>query len=114
MPWFVLPIAAGWPVPDSVVNNPWWIAGTLISVRCGIGHDRCAVTPPFWAEVYGVKHLGAIKAVATALMIFASALSPALYGVLFDAGVSVTGIGFGNAIAVLAASAAAWLALRRP
>jgi hypothetical protein len=72
-----------------------------------------AVSPPFWAEVYGVKHLGAIKAVATALMIFASALSPALYGVLFDAGVSVGNVGLANAAVVLAACAAAWAALRR-
>jgi MFS family permease len=113
MPVFALPIAAGGLCLAFGGGNPLWTAGVLISFGAASGMTG-AVTPPFWAEVYGVKHLGAIKAVATALMIFASALSPALYGVLFDAGVSVTGIGFGNAIAVLTASAAAWLALRRP
>jgi 23S rRNA-/tRNA-specific pseudouridylate synthase len=39
------------------------------------------------------QHLGAIKAVATAVMIFASAMSPAIYGVLFDAGVTVPAVG---------------------
>lgn len=40
-----------------------------------------------WAELYGTGHLGAIRSVATAAMVFASALSPGLIGVLLDAGV---------------------------
>jgi MFS family permease len=113
MPVFTLPIAAGGFCLAFGSDNLLWTAGVLTCFGAASGMTG-AVTPPFWAEAYGVKHLGAIKAVATALMIFASALSPALYGVLFDAGVSVSSVGLGNMVVVLAACAAAWLALRRP
>ena len=42
-----------------------------------------------WAEVYGVEHLGAIRAAATAVVVGASALSPAMMGWMFDAGLGV-------------------------
>lgn len=42
-----------------------------------------------WAEVYGVRHLGAIKALTTALMVFSTAASPVILGALIDAGVAV-------------------------
>lgn len=46
-------------------------------------------------------------------MIFASAMSPALYGAMFDAGITIPAIGLLNVVFVLAASACAWLALRK-
>ena len=110
MPWFVLPIALGGFCLMGG-TQAWWIAGTLMSFGAVSGMTG-AITPPFWAEVYGVKHLGSIKAVATAVMIFASALSPALYGWLFDAGVTVPTVGAFNIAFVLLASACAWAALR--
>jgi predicted MFS family arabinose efflux permease len=45
-----------------------------------------------WAELYGVKHLGSIKALTTALMVFATAFGTALFGFLIDIGFSVEGI----------------------
>ena len=42
-----------------------------------------------WAEIYGVAHLGAIKAMGTALMVVSSALSPPIMGWAIDAGVSM-------------------------
>ena len=112
MPLYTLPIALGGMCLAFGTASPLWTAGVLVSFGAASGMTG-AVSPPFWAEVYGVRHLGAIKAVATALMIFASALSPALYGVLFDAGVSVGSVGLANVGVVLAACAVAWLALRR-
>ncbi|UWR22460.1 MFS transporter [Sulfitobacter sp. S190] len=41
----------------------------------------------FWAVYYGTRHLGAIKAVAAALMVFGSAIGPGITGVLIDFGV---------------------------
>jgi MFS family permease len=40
-----------------------------------------------WAEVYGVRHLGAIRALTTACMVFSTAASPFVLGWLIDAGV---------------------------
>ena len=45
-----------------------------------------------WAELYGVKHLGSIKALTTALMVFATAFGTALFGFLIDVGFSVNDI----------------------
>ena len=42
-----------------------------------------------WAEIYGVKHIGSIKALTTALMVFATAFGTALFGVLIDRGFSI-------------------------
>ena len=44
------------------------------------------------AELYGVKYLGSIKALTTALMVFATAFGTALFGFLIDIGFTVEGI----------------------
>jgi len=45
-----------------------------------------------WAELYGVKYLGSIKALTTALMVFATAFGTALFGILIDFGFTVDDI----------------------
>jgi len=45
-----------------------------------------------WAELYGVKYLGSIKALTTALMVFATAFGTALFGILIDIGFTVEDI----------------------
>ncbi|MDC0354044.1 MFS transporter [Candidatus Pelagibacter sp.] len=47
-----------------------------------------------WAELYGVKYLGSIKALTTALMVFATAFGTALFGLLIDIGFTVGDIAF--------------------
>ena len=42
-----------------------------------------------WAEIYGVKHIGSIKALTTALMVFSTAFGTAFFGVLIDRGYSI-------------------------
>jgi len=42
-----------------------------------------------WAEIYGVKHIGSIKALTTALMVFATAFGTALFGILIDNGFTI-------------------------
>ena len=42
-----------------------------------------------WAELYGVKYLGSIKALTTSLMVFATAFGTALFGFLIDKGYTV-------------------------
>ena len=41
-----------------------------------------------WPEIYGVKHLGSIRSVLMALMVFVSAMGPGIAGFLIDLGVS--------------------------
>jgi len=57
----------------------------LIGVSVGFGSTA---TSALWAEAYGTKHIGAIRALATSISVLASAISPALFGWLFDRGVA--------------------------
>lgn len=70
------------------------------------------VASPFYAERYGTLHLGSIKSVTTALMVFSSALSPVAMGWGIDAGVSMETMALWGLAYVLGASLLAWLALR--
>ena len=53
-----------------------------------------------WAEIYGVKYIGSIKALTTALMVFATAFGTALFGLFIDAGFSIEKIALIAAIAI--------------
>ena len=45
-----------------------------------------------WAEIYGVRYIGSIKALTTAMMVFATAFGTALFGTLIDFGLSIEDI----------------------
>jgi len=45
-----------------------------------------------WAEIYGVNHLGSIKALTGSLMVFSTALATTIFGVLIDLGHSIENI----------------------
>lgn len=59
---------------------------TLVGLTLG---GTSSIQGALWAEIYGTAHLGAIRALVMAGVVFASALSPALIGVLLDAGVTL-------------------------
>jgi predicted MFS family arabinose efflux permease len=42
-----------------------------------------------WAEIYGVKYLGSIKALTTAMMVFSTAFGTAIFGLIIDFGYSI-------------------------
>jgi MFS family permease len=65
-----------------------------------------------WAEMYGVRNIGAIKSVVTATMVFASALGPPFMGVLIDAGVGMDVICLIFAAYVVFGTVLIWRALR--
>lgn len=86
MPLVQLPVAAGFAVLA--------VAGTLgagaiglilVGITTGM---NATVSSAFWAEFYGTRHLGAVKAMAAAIMVLGSALGPGITGVLIDWGVS--------------------------
>ena len=56
----------------------------------GITNGLCNVLgSSTWAEIYGVRYIGSIKALTTALMVFATAFGTALFGLLIDRGFSI-------------------------
>ena len=58
----------------------------LIGISNGLANVLGSST---WAEIYGVKHIGSIKALTTALMVFSTAFGTALFGILIDFGFSI-------------------------
>ena len=58
----------------------------LIGISNGLANVLGSST---WAEIYGVKYIGSIKALTTALMVFSTAFGTALFGALIDKGFSI-------------------------
>ena len=58
----------------------------LLGVTNGLANVLGSST---WAEIYGVKYIGSIKALTTALMVFSTAFGTALFGILIDIGFSI-------------------------
>ena len=42
-----------------------------------------------WAEIYGVKYIGSIKALTTSMMVFSTAFGTAIFGMIIDFGYSI-------------------------
>ena len=66
-----------------------------------------------WPEVYGIRHLGSIRSLIVAVMVFSTAVGPGLTGTLIDLGVSYPGQIFVMGIYCLAASAVLLVASRK-
>jgi len=58
----------------------------LIGISNGLANVLGSST---WAEIYGVKYIGSIKALTTAMMVFSTAFGTAFFGVLIDRGFSI-------------------------
>ena len=70
----------------------------LIGVSNGLANVLGSST---WAEIYGVKFIGSIKALTTAFMVFSTAFGTAVFGQFIDNGFSVENIAFIAAIYIV-------------
>ena len=70
----------------------------LIGVSNGLANILGSST---WAEIYGVKYIGSIKALTTAFMVFSTAFGTAVFGLLIDNGFTIEDIAFTGAIYIL-------------
>jgi len=61
-------------------------APTLLGISTGIGSTLFGV---LWPEIYGVANLGAVRSIAEAVGVFATAAGPGLTGTLIDLGISL-------------------------
>ena len=61
----------------------------LVGVSNGLANVLGSST---WAEIYGVKFIGSIKALTTAFMVFSTAFGTAVFGILIDYGFSIENI----------------------
>lgn len=87
LPFFLFPLAAALLVLG-LFDSPWSIP--LVFVLLGLnGGGFSTLFGALWPEIYGVKHLGEIRSLIVALMVFASALGPGVIGWLIDYGVAL-------------------------
>lgn len=87
MPFYLLPLAAGL-ILLGPAENPFWMWAYLFLGGLNSGLYFAGLTA-LWAELYGVRHLGAIKSTAGAISVFASALGPVTVGLMLDHGYSI-------------------------
>lgn len=83
-PLTVLPMATGLALLGLL--DAWWVAYAfmaLLGVTFGLNG---ATETALWAELYGTRHLGAIKSMLTSVIVVSTALSPPLVGFLVEAG----------------------------
>ena len=70
----------------------------LVGISNGLANVLGSST---WAEIYGVKFIGSIKALTTAFMVFSTAFGTALFGSMIDNGFSIENIAFVSGIYIV-------------
>jgi MFS family permease len=87
---FLLPMAAGLLVLAGF-DQPW--AAPVYMLLMGISMGATGtLLGALWPELYGIAHLGAIRAVVQSAMVLSTALSPGAVGLLIDAGMGMSAI----------------------
>jgi len=83
-----------------IFNHPFssFVFLGLIGVSNGLANVLGSST---WAEIYGVKNIGSIKAMTTAFMVFSTAFGTAIFGFFIDSGFSIENIALAAAIYVV-------------
>ncbi|WP_119462149.1 MFS transporter [Rhodospirillaceae bacterium SYSU D60014] len=87
LPSFLVPLGVAILIL-TYVTSPYVLPVFMALVGLTLG-SSATIQGALWAELYGTRHLGAIRAFATAGMVFSTALSPGLIGILMDAGVAL-------------------------
>ena len=110
VPLHPLPLGFGLVVV-AAFDAPLWASVYLLAMGVTMGLAYTSVAA-MWAEMYGVRNIGAIKSLVTAALVFASALGPPFMGVLIDAGVGMDVICLIFAAYAVAGTVLIWAALR--
>ena len=86
MPLYLLPFILGFLIMYQTNS----LAGAaLCMIFLGLSQGAVSTLPnAFWAEFFGTKHLGAIRSLATAIMVLGSAIGPGISGFAIDHGLS--------------------------
>ncbi|MFO7859138.1 MAG: MFS transporter [Ectothiorhodospiraceae bacterium] len=84
MPWIQLPMIVAFTL--FAHGESLMIALIGLSFLALTSGANAVIPNAFWAEFYGTRNLGSIKAMATAVMVLGTALGPGLSGLLIDLG----------------------------
>lgn len=111
LPFVLLPLGLACLVLG-LVDAQWSAFGfmALLGISNGLSTTLFGA---IWPEVYGLRHLGSIRALIVSAGVFASAIGPGLTGFLIDGGVSYPGQIVAMAVYCLAISFVLLLASRR-
>jgi len=110
IPLVALPMGLGLVIL-ALADSLAWGGVFLVLTGITVGFQSTTVAP-FWSEMYGSQHLGAIKSLGAAAMVFCTALSPIVIGWQIDLGVSMETLALAAAVYVFLTSALAWYACR--
>lgn len=84
LPFLPIPLIAGLLVLTTL-HQLW--AAPLFMLLFGLGIGASSpVIGALWAEMYGTQHIGAIRSMVTSMMIFSTAASPWIFGLLIEKG----------------------------
>jgi MFS family permease len=89
LPSFLVPLATGCIILG-LADAEWsiFVFMAILGISWGFASTLFGA---LWPEMYGTRHLGSIRSIITALMVFSTAIGPGLSGYLIDAGVSYPG-----------------------
>ena len=84
---------------DSYISSYFLLS--LMGISNGLANVLGSST---WAEIYGVKYIGSIKALTTAMMVFSTAFGTAVFGVIIDLGYPVETIAMMSFVYIFSAN----------
>ncbi len=111
MPFYQLPMVVSF-VAFSLAGGPVGALVGFLFLALTTGSNS-TLPNAFWAEFYGTAHIGAIKAMAAAVMVFGSAIGPGITGLLIDFGIGLERQFIGIAIYFLFTTLMSCLGIRR-
>jgi MFS family permease len=106
-PYVLIPYICGLVILASGTHAamaPIWLFFSGLGVGC-----TNVTMSVLWAEAFGVQSLGVITSLITSASVFATALSPVLFGWLIDLGVPITAIVVGSIALTMFVSILAFL-----
>ncbi len=89
LPSFLVPLSLSCFVLAST-DAPWGAYAFMALMGISYGFSS-TLFGALWPELYGSRHLGGIRSLIVAFMVFATAMGPGLTGALIDAGISYPG-----------------------
>lgn len=87
IPFMQLPMVAAF-LAFSFADGTWGLALGFLLLGLNTGMNT-TLPAAFWAEFYGTRHIGSIKAMAAAVMVFGSAIGPGITGLGIDLGLGI-------------------------
>lgn len=111
LPFYVLPLILSL-LSVMLFAEEWASVLMLGFLGVSIGASS-SIVGSLWAEAYGTEHIGSIRSTSSTFVVWSTAVSPILFGVLIDRGIALNTLLLAMIIAVFIASLLAAFSYRR-